>query len=113
MSDHSLTCFALNLNTTERGKGYFKINNSLILQPEYQSKIRDTIKETANINKAANPNTLWEIIKGSIRNETIKYASYKKKEQNKNEIKLLEDINIIKHNLTNGNDQENELQRLK
>ena len=113
MSDHSLTCFALNLNKTERGKGYFKINNSLILQPEYQNKIRDTIKETANLNKAANPNTLWEIIKGSIRNETITYASYKKKEQNKNEIKLLEEINTIKHNLTNGNDQENELQRLK
>ena len=85
-----VTCFALNLNKTEREKGYFKINNSLILQPEYQNKIRDTYKETINTNKTANPNTLWEIIKGSIRNETIKYTSYKKKEQNKNEIKLLE-----------------------
>ena len=92
MSEHSLTCFALNLNKTEREKGYFKINNSLILQPEYQNKIRDTIKETANINKTANPNTLWEIIKGSIRNEAIKYASYKKKEQSKNEIMLLEEL---------------------
>ena len=37
----------------------------------------------SEVNKNANPNTLWEILKGSIRNESIKYASYKKKEQNK------------------------------
>ena len=57
--------------------------------------------------------TLWEIIKGSIRNESIKYASYKKKEQNKKETQLIEEINIIKGKLTSENDQENELKRLK
>ena len=59
------------------------INFEPILQPEYQDKIRNAIKETVDINKNANPNTLWEIIKGCIRNETIKYASFKKKEQKK------------------------------
>ena len=113
MSDHSMISMVLNLNKIERGKGYFKINNSLILQPEYQEKIRNTINETAEINKNANPNTLWEIIKGSIRNESIKYASYKKKEQNKKETQLIEEINIIKGKLTSENDQENELKRLK
>ena len=123
MSDHSmismvlnlkfLNYLLLNLNKIERGKGYFKINNSLILQPEYQEKIRNTINETAEINKNANPNTLWEIIKGSIRNESIKYASYKKKEQNKKETQLIEEINIIKGKLTSENNQENELKRLK
>ena len=29
------------------------------------------------INNEANANVLWEIIKGTIRNETIKYATYK------------------------------------
>ena len=113
MSDHSMISMVLNLNKIERGKGYFKINNSLILQPEYQEKIRNTINETAEINKNANPNTLWEIIKGSIRNESIKYAPYKKKEQNKKESQLIEEINIIKGKLTSENDQENELKRLK
>ena len=113
MSDHSMISMVLNLNKIERGKGYFKINNSLIFQPEYQEKIRNTINETAEINKNANPNTLWEIIKGSIRNESIKYASYKKKEQNKKESQLIEEINIIKGKLTSENDQENELKRLK
>ena len=113
MSDHSLVSLELNLKNIERGKGYFKINNSLVLQPEYQDKIRNVIRETAEVNKNANPNTLWEIIKGSIRNETIKYASFKKKEQNKKEIQLTDEINTIKHNLTQGNDQDNLLKRLK
>ena len=104
----------LNLNKIERGKGYFKVNNSLVLQPEYQDKIRNAIKETVDINKNANPNTLWEIIKGGIRNETIKYALFKKKEQNKKEIQLNEEINKIKINLMKGNDnEEDDLKRLK
>ena len=113
MSDHSLVSLVLKLSKLERGKGYFKLINSLIHPPEYHDKIRNTIKESAEINKTANPNTLWEIIKGAIRNETIKYASYKKKEQNKHELRLTEDINNIKHNLTKGGEQENELKRLK
>ena len=113
MSDHSIISMVLTLNNIERGKGYFKINNSLILQTEYQNKIKKSISEMAEINKNANPNTLWEIIKGGIRDESIKYASYKKKQKNESERQLIEEINLIKGNLTLGNDQENELIRLK
>ena len=41
--------------------------------------IRKTITEIATLNENANPNTLWELIKGSFRNETIKYDTKKKK----------------------------------
>ena len=71
MSDHSVISLELKLNKIERDKGYFKVNNSLVLQPEYQVKIRNAIKEPVDIKKNAKPNTLWEIIKGCIRNETI------------------------------------------
>ena len=113
MSDHSLISLDLELTKPKRGKWYFKINNSLILQLEYQEKIRNTIKETAEINENANPSTLWELTKGSIWNESIKYASYKKKEENRKKIQLTEEINTIKRNLTNGNNQANDLKRLK
>ena len=59
--------------------GYFKLNNSLLLDDKYQTCIKRVINDIVQINQGANPNTLWEIIKGSIRNETIKYASMKKK----------------------------------
>ena len=57
-----------------------KINNSLLLQSEYQKQIKNTISETATNNVDANLNVLWEVIKGSIRNTTIQYASKMKKE---------------------------------
>ena len=115
MSDHSIMYICLNLNKIERGKGYFKINNSLILQPEYQEMIRTVIGEVAETNKEANPNTLWEVIKGNIRYESIKYASYNKKERNNRENQLIEEINLIKDKLSKLSeiDQANELLRLK
>ena len=55
MSDHSVISLELNLNKIERGKGYFKVNNSLVLQPEYQDKIRNANKETVDIIKTQTP----------------------------------------------------------
>ena len=78
-SDHSIVTLSIDLNECKRGPGYFKLNNSLILDTEYQQQIKENINNIAIINNDANPNTLWEIIKGTIRNETIKYASAKKK----------------------------------
>ena len=61
------------------------MNNSLLLDPDYQEIIRERINEITTINAEANPNTLWDLIKRMVRNETIKYASRKKKETNKTE----------------------------
>ena len=96
-SDNSIVTLSIDSNIYNRGPGYFKLNNSLLLDGEYQQKIKDNINGIARINKDANPNTLWEeIIKGTIRNETIKYASLKKKrniqieDNNAKEIQQLE-----------------------
>ena len=105
-SDHSIVKLTIDTNSYERGPGYFKLNNSLILDNEYQQTIKESIKEIATINKNANPNTLWEIIKGTVRNETIKYASLKKKENLKNEIKYTKDIEQLERELSNADDSE-------
>ena len=68
-------------NPLERGRGYFKLNNSFILYTEYQEAVRKVIQDTTELKKSANPNTLREI--SGIRNESIKYAARKKKENNK------------------------------
>ena len=84
-SDHSIVSLNIDLINLTRGPGYFKINNSLSLNEDYQEIIKNSISEIAEINKEANPNTKWELIKGTVRNETIKYATYKKKETIKHE----------------------------
>ena len=76
-SDHSLVYFNLNTDSQTRGPGYFKLNNSVILEQEYQNKIKQSIEEIATINRDTNPNTLWQIIKGTIINESIKYTATK------------------------------------
>ena len=49
-SDHSIVTMNIHLTSEQRGPGYFKINNSLLLQDNYQEKIRNAIRETAEIN---------------------------------------------------------------
>ena len=40
-------------------------------------------------------NTLWELITGTIRNGTIKYATFKKKQNTENEIKLINELETL------------------
>ena len=69
---------------------------------------RRAIRETVKNNSTANPNILWEVIKGAIRNTTIQYATKNKKENKNQENKLIKDINDIQQNISNGNNtQEN------
>ena len=80
-SDHSLVVLNLDLSDIKRGPGYFKLNNSFILENNYQECIRKSITEIVSHNFSANPNTLWELIKGTVRNETIKYGTIRKKKK--------------------------------
>jgi len=86
----------INLFQNDKGPGYFKLNNSLLLDTDYQNKIKTSIQEIVSFNEQANPNVLWEIIKGRIRDETIKYASFKKKKIFKTSKKLTQTLRIWK-----------------
>ena len=121
-SDHSLVYFDLIIDKQPRGSGYFKLNNSVILDQDYQNKIKQSIQEVAEINKDSNPNTLWQIIKGTIRNESIKYTSFKKKNTLKIELNLKNEIDTLEKELTdspnnqtlidNLSDKKNELNQI-
>ena len=103
-SDHSLVYFNLNIDNQTRGPGYIKLNNSVKLELEYQNKIKQCIEEIATINRDSNPNTLWQIIKGTIRNESIKYTAIKKKDILKREIILKNQIYILEKDLIDNSD---------
>ena len=109
-TDHSIITLNMDFIKIDKGPGFFKINNSILLQNEYQLIIKNSIQDIVIINKESNPNTLWELIKGLIRNETIKYTTFKKKQdidkENtlKKDIETLEDL-LIKTNLVNNAEQ--------
>ena len=86
----------------KRTPGVFKLNNSILLQNEYQNIIKKNIKDIVDINKDCNPNTLWELIKGACRNETIKYSTFKKKKDLEKETELKTEIEHIENQIINA-----------
>ena len=71
-----------------RGPDVFKMINSVLLEDECQSQIRQFIETIGTLNKDSNPNTLWELTKGFIRNVTINYTCAKMKKGNEKEKQL-------------------------
>ncbi|MES9884044.1 MAG: reverse transcriptase domain-containing protein [Sedimenticola sp.] len=99
-TDHALVKLTININNQPRGPGYFKLNNSVLFDDEYKHIIKNSISEIAEINKEANPNILWEVIKGTIRNESIKYCARKNRKDKLEEVKLQEKIDeLVKANI--------------
>lgn len=70
-TDHSSIVISLNSIKMEKGRGYFKMNNSLLLDKSFQEKIKESIKTIKEYNNESNPQVLWELVKGEIRNGSI------------------------------------------
>ena len=111
-TDHHSVTLTIDSCSVPRGPGYFKLNNSILIDQEYHTKIKQTIITTVNENKECNPNTLWEVLKGNIRNETIKYTSYKAKLTKKTETELIDEISRLEKLLTNKNIPVDELNEI-
>ena len=78
-SDHSLVLLNLDINTPRKGRGFWKLNTSLLSDPNYVSRIQNSIVQTKEDNIGADPDLLWDIIKCNIRRDTISYTFHKKK----------------------------------
>ena len=97
----------------ERGRGFWKFNNSLLSDPAYVKLVKDCINETVDEYKIngdiEHPESLtfsindqllkFETLKLQIRGKTISYAAWKKKEQNNTENFLEKEINSLQQSL--------------
>ena len=80
-TDHSSVSIVINLHSHPRGPGFWKFNSALLSDTDYVTMVKQTIQSTAELNKAADPPLLWDVIKDQVRGDTIRYASHKKKEK--------------------------------
>ena len=111
-TDHSGISLKIKFQDAERGRGYWKFNNSLLKDKDYIKIVKDAIEETKDI-YANNNNTLGvninnqyiiddqlllETLLFTIRGETIKYSSRKKRETLQEERKLEEEIELLEEN---------------
>ena len=101
-TDHSGTILDLILDfDVERGKGYWKFNNSLLKDIDYIKIVKETIsdvKQTYSMNEtqfSINDQLFLETLLLMIRGNTIKYSSFKKKQKQEEEIKLEQEIKLI------------------
>lgn len=89
--DHKFVDVSLKLSSKNRGKGYWKMNSSILKENEYVKSMENLLSETINeydghICKQA----LWEFIKTRIKRYTIEYCTDRSKNK-QNEIKSLEE----------------------
>ena len=105
-TDHLAVSVKLISNTSDRGPGTFKLNNSILENTEYQQLIENLINEFKNnLNKYKNIGSAWDIFKNKIREKTINFCKMASSAR-KNEISILErkldnlqnKINIITEN---------------
>jgi len=111
-TDHS--CVVLNINVTKskREQGYFQINNSLLIDSHYRHSIKKAISDTLMFNREANANVRWELIKGSVRNETIRYATKKKHNDQKKEKDEIEEIYMLEQKVNTSNNSNEHIHSL-
>ena len=123
-SDHSIINLTLTICNDVRGKGFWKLNTSLLRDPDYIRLIKQTIKD--NIERYAIPDQditdpdvmftitdqlFFETLKMEIRQSTIPFASRKKKEKERKENNLVKEIEEIETNI-NDTDNPNITERL-
>jgi exonuclease III len=80
-SDHSLISLKIELqNRDRRGKGFWKLNTSLLKDELYLKQMRDCISECKEkYNDLEDKRLLWDVTKCEIRSKTISYACHKSK----------------------------------
>jgi len=99
-SDHSIISLKIHiLGTTERGKGFWKFNNSLLMEKEYTNMVKNIIENIKVNVHMENKNKLWEYTKCQLRSDTIIYASKRAKEIRKQEKELQRRVEMLEKNL--------------
>lgn len=85
--DHALAIMEMDLGSI-RGTSIWRFNNSLLRYNIFKAKIYwFRIYIQSNNNGEVTPVILWEAAKATLRGEIIPYASWKKKQSNR-EVKL-------------------------
>jgi len=102
-SDHKLISLEIDKLEWKKGRGFWKLDTSCLVEKEYLGIIREAISETISryrvecedehIDKfSINPQMLFEMIKLEVRGRTIEYTSRKRKRDKQKESVLLKEI---------------------
>ncbi len=115
-TDHSLIKLTIcSEKVNQRGKGFWKFNNSLLADSKYIDLVRDCIKETlSNHSDLSDGGLMWDLVKCKIRGLSISYSVQKRRTEKEHENNLIKEIERNEELLAYGNtDILEELESLK
>jgi len=103
-SDHSMLWLTVrHVESSRRGRGYWKFNASLLKDKTYTDIISKCIEDTViENNNLVDKGLLWDLIKCKIRGESITYAVKKKRSMQQRENEILKDIKEKERLLAEG-----------
>ena len=101
-SDHSYVTLNIKGEQIERGRGYWKFNNSFLEDAEFVADIRTIITETCN-SSYDSYGGLWDVIKMKIKDHSSRIGAKKKREKNREKKRLEGEIGTIRENLNGDN----------
>ncbi|KAJ8018113.1 hypothetical protein HOLleu_44072 [Holothuria leucospilota] len=93
-SDHHIVILHCDISIEPRGPGYWKFNNSLLLDPAYIDLVNSLISNYSSDphNSNQNPASFWEGLKFTIRNNTIRFSKLKANDSHIYEKNLIKKI---------------------
>ena len=101
-TDHSMITLQISLHSNKRGRGFWKLNTSLLKDIEYVNRIKLIINRTkeeyAN-DETVDPSLLWEMVKMKVREESIKFGAHKKKKIEEKQEEIEQSIAFLEKNL--------------
>ena len=94
--DHSAVKATFSLKTQPKGGGYWKLNNSILKDEEFQTGLVETIKNTVSTySDLRSKQLMWEIVKVSVREFSIKYSKVKANSKAKTAENVQDEIDVI------------------
>lgn len=103
-TDHSMIILKISLHSNPRGRGYWKLNTSLLTDTDYIDLIKLTIQQTQeeyDNDESINPALLWDMIKLKVREKSLSFAAAKKRKIMNKEHGLEERIAFLERELEN------------
>ena len=114
MTDHRAIYLVIQLHCAERGRGYWKLNTSLLQKQEYIEYMNLELQTTINSSTGKTPQQKWELLKKRIKEKTIDFSKTHVAEEKLVIAQLSEKLNEYEERLplTKEEDQLMEMTRM-
>ena len=98
-TDHKMVTTQVNLNTFQRGPGYWKFNSALLSEPEFVTEMSDFITSHFENYKNENPLTAWEMFKVYAKHRCQDYSKKRSRRNVTHKEQLLQQLKATENQL--------------